>query len=441
MLQNPSPETRHGVGGSTDSMPPARRHGVAPWRRTGVWWRLALLISVTAMGMAGIRAGVELSERPGIPYADGMTQIYYVLGLFVFGGLDLGVPQGGPLWAFALLWASYFAAPMITTTAIIEGIVRILRPEAWRLWSLRGHVVVAGCGRLAQLFIGQVRLRSVGRRVLVIERFADSPHLQAVAEEPRTDVLLGDICSEAVLASLKLHRASRVLLLTGDDYANLDAASRICTLRPELAEHLVVHVSDIQLLRLIEQKNLLPGVRKFNGYRSAAVHLVHQILVPHFQRTQDLDTVVLAGFGRFGQTVLHQLQEEAQGLFQTVILIDLEVEMRSDVFAEQVGFHSSYRHQAVRGDVQDPAVWRRVESMLADICTKPVLVLGSGSDSVNIRTALSLSLRMTQARIVARCFDRSSFTAAVSEEGGFEIVSTSDLLLAGLDAEGLLPRH
>ena len=44
------------------------------------------------MGMAGIRAGVELSERPGIPYADPMTQLYYVLGLFVFGGLDLGVP-------------------------------------------------------------------------------------------------------------------------------------------------------------------------------------------------------------------------------------------------------------------------------------------------------------------------------------------------------------
>ena len=437
MLQSSLPDPRR--VDSRDLPDGRRRSYVSPWRRTGVGWRLGLLVLVFAMGMAGVRAGVELSERPGIPYASPLTQVYYVLGLFVFGGLDLGVPTGGPWWAFGLMWLAYFGAPAITTSALVEGILRLLRPEAWRLWSLRGHVVVAGCGRLAQLFIGQVRLSSTGRRLLIVERFADSPHLQAVAEEPRTDVLLGDVCSEAVLRSLRLDRVDRILLLTGDDYANLDAASRICALRPGLAEHLVVHVSDIQLLRLIEQRNLLPGVRKFNGYRSAANHLVHEILLPHFHRTRDLDTVVLAGFGRFGQTVLHQLQEEASGLFQTVILIDLDVELRSGVFAEQVGFGEGYRHHAIRGDVQDPAIWRQVNNLLVDLCTKPVLVLGSGSDSVNIRTALSLSSRMPEARIVARCFDRSAFTEAISNEGGFEIVGTADLLLAGLRNEGLMP--
>lgn len=438
MLQSSVPDPRRPVDSAAISEG-RRRPFVSPWRRTGVWWRVALLVLVFAMGMAGIRAGVELSERPGIPYASPLTQVYYVLGLFVFGGLDLGVPHGGPWWASVLMWVAYFGAPVITTSAIVEGILRILRPEAWRLWSLRGHVVVAGCGRLAQLFIGQVRQSAGGRRILLIERFADSPHLQAVAEEARTDVLLGDICSEAVLRSLRLDRVDRILLLTGDDYANLDAASRICALRPRLAEHLVVHVSDIQLLRLIEQRDLLPGVRKFNGYRSAAFHLVHEILLPHFRRTRDLDTVVLAGFGRFGQTVLHQLQKAGAGLFQTVILIDLEVDLRSGVFDEQVGFGDGFRRHLVPGDIQDPAIWRQVDDLMIDLCTKPVLVMGSGSDSVNIRTALALSSRLPDARIVARCFDRSAFTEALSKEGGFEIVATADLLLAGLRNEGLMP--
>lgn len=391
------------------------------------------------IGMIGLAGGVELSERPGIGDSSWWVRLYYLLGLFVFGGLDLGVPEGGAAWARGLLWISYFGSPAITTSAIVEGVLRILRPEAWRIWTLRGHVVVAGCSRVAQLYMARIRRHRRGGRLLVIERSAESPHLQAMAEEPRTDVLLGDISSEVVLRSLRLSQARAVYLLTGDDYANLDAASRICRMCPRLTEHIVVHVSDIQLLRLIEQRNLLPGVRKFNGYRTAAIYLVQGILLPHFRLTQGLDTVILAGFGRFGQTVLRELQQDAEGLFQTVVLIDLEAQLRADVFDEQVGFNDSYSHRVVKGDLQNPALWARVRGDLGELGTRPVVLLGSGHDSVNIRTALWLSEKIDDARIIARCFDQSAFTRAVSEAGGFEIVGTADLLMASLESDGLIP--
>ena len=67
--------------------------------------------------------------------------------------------------------------------------------------------------------------------------------------------------------------------------------------------------------------------------------------------------------------------------------------------------------------------------------TEPVFVLGCGFDGVNIRTALWLSSKFPEAKVFARCFDQSSFTEQISREGGFEIVSTAELLLASMHAE------
>ena len=85
------------------------------------------------MGLTACWAGVGVTDRDGVGQADFMTKVYYTLGLFVLGGLDLGVPQGGPRWAQALLWFAYFGAPAITTSALVEGVLRAIRPDAFRL--------------------------------------------------------------------------------------------------------------------------------------------------------------------------------------------------------------------------------------------------------------------------------------------------------------------
>ena len=234
----------------------------------------------------------------------------------------------------------------------------VVRPYAWRWRRMRGHVIIGGCGRLAFLYLQRLRESDPRLPVLVVELSPENPQVQSMSERPRTQVLYGDISSEAVLSALKLDRAKSVVLLTGDDYANLDAASRICRIRPQLAEHTLVHVSDIRLLRVIEQNCILNDVRKFNSYRTAARHLVEAELMPHFLLTEDIpDTVVLAGFGRFGQTVLDELQQRAAGLFQTVILVDLLAEQLALVFAEQVGFDDGYRYEVVETDLRHPGAW------------------------------------------------------------------------------------
>lgn len=418
-------------------MPPGPRP-IESLRRGWLWWRLLVLVVVVALGVTGLATGVELSERPGIKDFGYPAKIYYTLGLFVFGGLDLGVPRDGPLWGRVLLWIAYFAAPAITTTAVLEGVLLMVRPYAWRWRWLRGHMIVGGCGRLTFLYLQRLRQSDPRLPVLVVERSTENPQVQVMSERPRTQVLYGDISSEAVLAALKVQRAKSVVLLTGDDYANLDAASRICRIRPQLAAHTLVHVSDIRLLRVIEQTNILSEVRKFNSYRTAARHLVEAKLMPHFLLTEDIpDTVVLAGFGRFGQTVLDELQQRATGLFEIVVLVDLLAEQLAMVFAEQVGFDDDYRHQVVEADLRHPGTWQRVQELIGEAQTQPVFVVGCGFDGVNIRTALWLSSKFPEAKIFARCFDQSSFTEQISREGGFEIVSTAELLLASMHAEAV----
>ena len=61
-------------------------------------WRGLILVLVFLLGLTAFCGGADVSERD-VSSTDFMTKVYYTLGLFVLGGLDLGVPTGGPVWA------------------------------------------------------------------------------------------------------------------------------------------------------------------------------------------------------------------------------------------------------------------------------------------------------------------------------------------------------
>ena len=90
---------------------------VATWR----WfrWRSLMLVIVFACGLVAFLCGVGTTSRPAVVDSGILTKAYYTLGLFVLGGMDLGMPTGGPTAARTLLWFAYFAAPTITASPII----------------------------------------------------------------------------------------------------------------------------------------------------------------------------------------------------------------------------------------------------------------------------------------------------------------------------------
>ena len=88
-------------------------------------------------------------------------------------------------------------------------------------------MVLAGAGRLTLLYIRKLRERDPRRTIVVVERNPSHPRLSELRDLHRAVIVSGDIASDEVLRGLRMARAHRVLLLAGDDFANLDAAAKI----------------------------------------------------------------------------------------------------------------------------------------------------------------------------------------------------------------------
>jgi Trk K+ transport system NAD-binding subunit len=408
---------------------------LAPVQRRSVLWRSLILGLVFGCGLAAFLLGTGTSERAGIPEAGIFTKLYYTLALFVLGGVDLGTPMGGPPLAQGLLWFAYFAAPAITTVSLIEGVLRALAPEHWQLRRLRGHVIIAGAGGIGQLCLRRLRRQSAGQPVVLVDLQQD--HRATTALRYNAHLLVGDIRTDAVLDALRLEQAARVFLLTGDDFANLDAAAKILQRVPALAERTVVHVSDLHFMRVMTDTKVAKECAIFNSHDIAATHLVQTELLAHFQRTEFRDVVVLAGFGRFGQSVLATLQDMAADKFGRVVIIDLHASSRTAVFAQQVGFKEFYERQVIDGDLSDPRTWHRITGL--DV-HEPVFVLGCGDDSVNLHTALWVKRAHPRAYVVARTFHLSSFADDLGREGGFMVFSVANLVAHSVPPAWFAPR-
>jgi Trk K+ transport system NAD-binding subunit len=248
----------------------------------------------------------------------------------------------------------------------------------------------------------------------------------------RAVIVTGDVTSDPVLRGLRLDRAHRVILLTGDDFANLDAASKILGLAPGLAGRIVVHVSDLGFMRETADSSVGRGCEIFNGHEFAAMHLVQEHLLGRFRDTPFRDLVVLAGFGRFGQTVLHQLQKHTPGSFGHVVIIDEHGSRNARTFAEQPGFAPDYEHVVLDGDVLDPEIWRRIGEVVRAVGHDPVIVLGSGNDGTNLHAALFACRQHPDAYVIVRSFRASPFTAEIAREAGVHAFSLAELIDSGM---------
>jgi voltage-gated potassium channel Kch len=395
----------------TASISPARRRLGA----RSLTLRAALLLAVYLAGFIGLASGVGVSERDMSEVSLG-AKAYYALGLFVIGGLDLGTPQGGPPLGRALLWVAFFSAPLITVSALIETALRILNPLALKARRLHGHVIVGGGGRLARLYIKRLREVDPEVTIVVVERDPNKARLAEFDEIYKALVIIGDVTSDETLETIGVARARRVMLLTGDDFANLDAAARIFAKAPRLRGRVIAHVSDLGFMRAVPQAER--NYDTFNSLEYAARDLVRQRLLTRFEATEQIDLVIFAGFGRFGQTVLDQLQIHANDDFGKVVLIDTEARLNAQTFAENPGFAEGHDYRVIEGHLRHPEVWQQVDAVVDADDGPPVIVVGTGDDGLNLQVALDLIRRYPDAHVTVRSFGDSPFAAEVAAQTG-----------------------
>jgi Trk K+ transport system NAD-binding subunit len=154
--------------------------------------------------------------------------------------------------------------------------------------------------------------------------------------------------------------------------------------------------------------------------------------VKRFRDTPHDDLVVLAGFGRFGQTVLDQLQKHALGSFSRVIIIDDDAGRNARTFEEGPGFAQDYEYLVIDGNLRDPDLWARIGGVVRTHGHDPVVVLGSGDDGTNLHAALRVREQHPDSYVIVRSFRSSPFTEEVAREAGAHAFNLGGLIASGM---------
>ncbi|MHB9134536.1 MAG: potassium channel family protein [Armatimonadota bacterium] len=113
--------------------------------------------------------------------------------------------------------------------------------------QLTGHVIVGGYGHLGTRIVAQLRER--GWQVVAIEKSPDSAGRKR-ADAIGCRLIEGDICDDDLFEQAGVRTAARVIIATGDDRANLEAAITVRQMNRDVT--LVVRLFDQALARRLE---------------------------------------------------------------------------------------------------------------------------------------------------------------------------------------------
>ena len=391
-------------------------------------WRGIAVGLIFALGLTAFANGVALTARPDVTSAPVLERVYYILGLFVVGGLDLGTPVGGPVWAQGILWIAFFGAPLLTASAVVEAVLRVLNPQQWLLRNLHDHVVIFGSGELTISYLRMLRRQNRNCRVVVVDTEFDSIREQELQRKYGVATVLGDLTLGFLRNQLRLQHARRVLLLGENDFQAFEAATRVLESAPNLKFRVVIHCQNLRFMRTLLQTSLGRHCVIFNRYNMAGMAFVRRNLKEQFARTEELDKVIIAGFGRFGQSVVEQLRLTQGKELAHVVIIDQDAERRMMVVEEQQQLPSNYERSVMRGDVANPDVWRRVAVKVDLEQPNTVFILGTGSGRDNLRTALWLKQKYSNAHVFAGSNGQSRFAISVADEKDITAFSINGLL-------------
>ncbi len=402
-------------------------------------WRSVCALTFFSCALIGFHLGVAVSERPDLPTEGLAIKVYYALSLFVMGGVDLGIPVGGPEAGRIMVWIAYFGAPVLFASTVINALIRGLAPSQWQLQRMSNHVIVAGGDELTLSYLRVLRAHDRKIPIVVVGRHFDTATEDELREAFGAIVVVGDITHEFFLRQLRLQHARKVLLLGANSLRSYEAASIILGMVPGIGKKVVIHCANLRFMRAMANTTVATQCQTFNTYHLAASGLVNNHLLQHFQDTKPKDTVVIAGFGRFGQTILEELQDKAAGEMETVVIIDHDAHRRVLVADEQRAFSGSYQRELLEGDVGNPDVWHQLQRRVDLDQSDTVVVLGTGDEEDNLRTALWIKSRFTHAKVIARSSKGSKFANEVADEQDIVSISIAQLVEESIPVDWIEP--
>lgn len=391
--------------------------------------RATAAVVIFGAAILGFESGVTLSDAEGELPRSLAVNAYYALSLFVIGGIDIGTPMAGSPWAIILLWFAYFAAPILAVSTLLDLFLRLFTRNRWRMQRLRNHVIIEGDDDLARAYLRHLRRMDPRRQVVVVSATAFTRSSRAQLEQG-FDALTweGELIDDFTFDQLRVRHAAKVLFFSDHSLRNFEAVKSILDRRPKLAGRIVLQVSRLRFMRAMLSSRVAQSVNVFNGYQFAAENLVRTVVVPQVRQSESSVAVVIAGFGRFGQSVFETLQAQVSDRVDAVVVIEHEAERRVMVTREQVSISTDFELKVLQGDMEDPSVWHDVDRFWDTTRRDTLFILATNREEDNLRTALWLRRRNSEALIFSRLRRASSFAEEVGVDHNIIAMSPSQLI-------------
>ena len=219
-------ETLRALGTATASDEGAARGGRRPRRRRAPWrGRLDRVLLGAALTLAGVVAAatVFFTKTLGLRVLDAFYFVWTTVMTVGYGDITLhSAPDSAKVVGMVLMLVG--AAFLAVLFAFFTSWVMSQRKDALKgLMQVRwkGHVVLAGGGHMG---IGVADLlAAAGRRIVVIEREEDRPHIEMLRAAGHR-VIIADATKAEILELAGVKRAAALVALTDADPTNLHIA-------------------------------------------------------------------------------------------------------------------------------------------------------------------------------------------------------------------------
>ena len=178
-----------------------------------------------------------------------------------------------------------FVLPALTVIILGEGAVRVLtvfiaRGEHREEWDIMvaktytNHIVICGVGELGKALVKRIHADHPEAKIVLVDL---RPGLLLEADLSGDNVICvqSDMTSIETLKKVNCHKARLVLLASGNDAFNLEAAYKIHQLNPQTEIWVRLHHSGLADLMDLSRK---PNLHFFSPYQQAADAIAGHLL-------------------------------------------------------------------------------------------------------------------------------------------------------------------
>lgn len=334
-----------------------------------------------------------------------MDIIYLTLQLFVF---ESGSVTGPVPWALEI---ARLLLPALAAYTAIKALTVIFKQQLrlLRLRFMRDHIIICGLGQKGVLITQ--KFRDKGERIVIIE-LNEGNDMISFCQDSGAIVLQGDAREGEILKKARIHKASWLVSVCGDDGINAEIAVQthdLCQNRRGRALTCTVHIADPQFCHLIKEKELVDSradnfrLEFFNIYEKGARAWVKKYFFDDkYQLDSEINpTLLILFWDRMGNNLIMEAARKwkesayASNIKLNIAVVDDKAEIKKQKLLgqfpklEEVCLLTAHQLERDSPEFQSG-------QFLEDIQKENTLLtiyVCSDEDTLNLTTALSLHKR------------------------------------------------